>query len=114
MVVGVLTIRLRIAEASSLKDKRKVVKAVLSRLKNSFNVSCAEVDDLDVHQSAVIGVVAVGNDRSFINSKLDKALNFVEDLHLAEILAHKLEILNIQALPPIGAALRNSGHGSLF
>lgn len=114
MVVGVLTIRLRIAGAGSLKGKRKVVKAVLSRLKNSFNVSCAEVDDLDVYQSAVIGVVTVGNDRSFINSKLDKVLNFVEGLHLAEILGHDLEILNIQAPSPIGAASGNSGHDSSF
>jgi uncharacterized protein YlxP (DUF503 family) len=110
MVVGVLTIRLRIAQSGSLKAKRKVVKAVVSRVKNTFNVSCAEVDDMDVHQSAIIGVVAVGNDRSYINSKLDKALNFVEHLHLAEILDHDLEILNIQPFGN-GANFGKAGHG---
>lgn len=95
MVVGIGTIVLRIPGNTSLKGKRKVVKAVISRLQNAFNASVAEVGANDNHQRAEIGLAFVGNDRRQINSKLDKALNFVEDLQLAEIIDSDVEIVNL-------------------
>ena len=58
-VVGVLTMELRIEHAHSLKEKRHVVKSLKDRLRNKFNVSVAEIDDMDLHNSAVIGVAAL-------------------------------------------------------
>jgi uncharacterized protein YlxP (DUF503 family) len=95
MVVGIGTIVLRIPGNSSLKGKRKVVKSVTARLRNTFNVSVAEVGANDSHQRAEIGMAFVGNDRRYINSKLDKALNFVEDMQLAEIIDSEVEIINL-------------------
>ena len=57
-VVGVLTMELRIEHAHSLKEKRHVVKSLKDRLRNKFNVSVAEIDDMDLHNSAVIAVAA--------------------------------------------------------
>jgi uncharacterized protein YlxP (DUF503 family) len=95
MVVGIGTIVLRIPGNTSLKGKRKVVKSVTARLRNTFNVSVAEVGANDSHQRAEIGMAFVGNDRRYINSKLDKALNFVEDMQLAEIIDSEVEIINL-------------------
>lgn len=95
MVVGVATIVLRIPGNTSLKGKRKVVKSVTARLRNTFNVSVAEVGANDNHQRAEIGMAFVGNDRRHINSKLDKALNFIEDVQLAEIIDSQVEIINL-------------------
>ena len=95
MVVGIGTIVLRIPGNTSLKGKRKVVKGVISRLQNTFNASVAEVGANDNHQRAEIGLAFVGNDRRQINSKLDKALNFVDALQLAEIIDSDVEILNL-------------------
>jgi len=95
MVVGMSTIVLRIPGNTSLKGKRKVVKNVIARLQNTFNVSVAEVGANDNHQRAEIGLAFVGNDRRRINSKLDKALNFVEALEVAEIIDSEMEIINL-------------------
>ena len=43
MVIGVCTLELSIPTATSLKHKRGVVKSVVARLQNEFNVSVAEV-----------------------------------------------------------------------
>jgi len=95
MVVGFGKIVLRIPGNDSLKGKRKVVKSIISRLQNGFNVSVAEVGANNIHQRAEIGLAFVGNDRRLINSKLDKALNLVDDLQLAEIVDTDLEIINV-------------------
>jgi uncharacterized protein len=63
--VGVLTLELRIDHAHSLKEKRHVVKGLKERLRNKFNVSVAEIDDMDLHNSAVIAVAAVSPSRPF-------------------------------------------------
>ena len=48
MHIGVLTLCLSIGYADSLKDKRQAIKSLVARVRNKFNVSIAEVDDLDV------------------------------------------------------------------
>lgn len=95
MVVGTGTIVLRIPGNTSLKGKRRVVKAIVSRLQNTFNASVAEVGANNSHQRAEIGLALVGNDRRLINSKLDKALNLIETMQLAEIVDTDLEIINL-------------------
>ena len=95
MVVGIGTIVLRIPGKASLKEKRRVVKGVVTRLQNTFNASVAEVGANDTHQRAEIGLALVGNDRRQINSKLDKALNFVEAMQVAEIMDSETEIISL-------------------
>ncbi|BBO85147.1 DUF503 domain-containing protein [Desulfosarcina ovata] len=95
MVVGVGCMVFRIHECHSLKAKRKVVKAMVARIRNHFNASVAEVADNDIYQRATIGVSMVGNDRRLINAKLDKLFNFVEDLGLAEMIETDLEIISL-------------------
>jgi uncharacterized protein YlxP (DUF503 family) len=95
MVVGIGIITLRLHECRSLKAKRKVIKSIISRLRNNFNASVAETGKNDVHQRAEIGLTFVGNSKALINSKLDKAFNLVEDLGLAEVVDTELEIIII-------------------
>jgi uncharacterized protein len=93
MVVGVGLITFRLHECHSLKDKRRIVKAVIARLRNNFNASVAEVADNDVHQRAVVGFSLVGNDRGLINSKIDKMFNLAEELGLAEVVDTEMELI---------------------
>jgi len=95
MVVGIGLITFRIHDCHSLKAKRRVVKAIISRIRNNFNASVAEVGANDVHQRAEIGFSLTGSDNRLINSKLDKLLNMAEDLGLAEVLDSELEIMTI-------------------
>lgn len=94
MVVGVCHISLLIHDSHSLKQKRQVVKSIVEKARGRFNASVAEVGSNDVWQRAEIGVSVTGNDRAFVNSVLDKALNFIENLHLAEVTGHEIELIN--------------------
>ena len=86
MVVGVMELHLALIDNASLKDKRSVVKRIILRSRNNFNIAAAEVEDQDFTDRATIGIVAVGNDARYIQGLLDKVEAFVDRLALAELL----------------------------
>ncbi len=59
MHTAALRLELRIRDAQSLKEKRHVVKSLITQLSSTFGVAAAEVDHLDKWQRATIGVAAV-------------------------------------------------------
>jgi len=93
MVIGYGVISLRIPESSSLKEKRSILSKIIKRTQNEFNVSIAEISDLDCHKSAKIGFAVIGNDARFVNGKVDHLLKFVDHLRVAEMLSSKIEIM---------------------
>jgi uncharacterized protein len=66
MPIAYLTIELRIEGAHSLKDKRQVVRSLKDRLRNSFNISIAEIDVTDLWQRATLGVVSISPSRDYL------------------------------------------------
>jgi uncharacterized protein YlxP (DUF503 family) len=82
MVIGVCTLELNIPTASSLKNKRQVVKSVIRRLRNEFNVSVAEVDKLDSWQTAVIAAVTVSSDRDYAHALMTRVALWVDNNRL--------------------------------
>ena len=95
MVVGVCQLDLLIPDNHSLKGKRHVIRKVIDQVKHRFNVSISEVGDNDLWQRALIGICAVGNDRRHINSSLDKVIDFVEKMHMVEMVHTDIEILSL-------------------
>ena len=95
MVIGSGIISLLIADSRSLKEKRGILNRILKRTQNEFNISIAEIGENDHWKRAKIGFSVVGNDRRYINGKIDHVLKFVDSLHLAEVLNAKIEITNI-------------------
>lgn len=81
-----------IPECRSLKEKRSVLTKILKRTQNAFNVSIAEVGDNDSWKKAKIGFCVVGNDRRYINAKLDHLLNYIEEMGIAQVIGSNLEI----------------------
>lgn len=77
MFVGVIRVQLHFPQVGSLKGKRKILKSLKDRIKNKFNVSVAELENHDLWQSSVIGVVIISNDKNFANSVLSKISDFV-------------------------------------
>ena len=69
----------KIPEAASLKDKRRIVRPVIEKLKNRFHLSAAEVDLQDSLSFAQIGAALVSNSRTFGESVLNKALKMMEN-----------------------------------
>ncbi|NUP11226.1 MAG: DUF503 domain-containing protein [Polyangiaceae bacterium] len=70
MFVGVLRLSFSIVGASSLKDKRRVVRSFKERVVNKYRVSVAEVGELDNHRFAWIGVAVVANEAAHCDSVL--------------------------------------------
>lgn len=66
MPIAYLTIELRIEGAHSLKDKRQVLRSLKDRLRNSFNISIAEIDVTDLWQRATLGVVSISSSRDYL------------------------------------------------
>jgi uncharacterized protein len=92
MIVGVCSIDLRIRGNDSLKGKRSVVRKIKERVKNTFNVSIAEVEDLDKLQRIGLGVALVSNDASHVHSTLSKVVNFIDHLYVADIIDYHIEV----------------------
>ncbi len=66
---------------------------ILKRTQNAFNVSVAQVGDLDNHTFAEIGFAMAGNESRYINGKMEHLLSFIDELNVAEILGSKIEIM---------------------
>ncbi len=94
MVVAVLELTLTFY-AQSLKDKRSVVKRVLARTRHEFNVSAAEVDELDNPGGAVVAFCSVGADRQYLEGQLQRLEDFVDRLEIAEIVDAHRELMNL-------------------
>lgn len=78
MLVGTCQIKLALYGVTSLKEKRQILKSLLKRLPQRFNVAVAEIDHQDVWQTGMIALVTVGNDAGYLHSVLEKAVAWVE------------------------------------
>jgi uncharacterized protein YlxP (DUF503 family) len=94
MIIGVCEIEFSLPESGSLKAKRSIMKSLLARLRNTFNVAAAEVDHQDLWQSAVIGIVTVTNSTVHANQMLSNVLNWIEDNYPEALIVHQsIEII---------------------
>ncbi|MCL6639050.1 MAG: DUF503 domain-containing protein [Firmicutes bacterium] len=93
MVVGVLTVDLFLGEAASLKDKRRVLKSVIDRIRSRFNVSVAEVDGQDAWQRSTVGVSFVSCDQAHVHKVLASVVRFIEAQGSVVITGYRTELL---------------------
>ena len=93
MIIGVCTVDLKLYQSFSLKDKRKVVKSVTNKIKNKYNVSVSEVDNLDKWQLATITFANVGIRKTESNKVLNSILNFLEGFSDFETVNIDMEFL---------------------
>jgi len=92
MFVKLLTVDLLIPGCSSLKEKRFVLSSLKSRLRGRFNVSVAEVGSLDHRQMAELGIALVANDGRFVESCLDRIVDYVRQDRTASLIDYEVEI----------------------
>ncbi|HYV38971.1 MAG TPA: DUF503 domain-containing protein [Gemmataceae bacterium] len=92
MIVGTLQVRLLLREARSLKDKRQVVKSIKDRIRNDFNVSVAEVDELDNRQLAVLGMAMVSNEAHHVKTALGQIVQILRTHPMAELVGQKMDV----------------------
>jgi uncharacterized protein YlxP (DUF503 family) len=75
MAIISLTLELNIEQAQSLKDRRQVVRSLKDRLRHSFNISVAELDEAVTWQSATIGVTAISRSRDYLTGLMRQVEN---------------------------------------
>ncbi|EPY6472041.1 DUF503 domain-containing protein [Clostridium sporogenes] len=78
MIIGTAKIYLYANWVHSLKEKRMIVKSIIFKTKNKFNVSIAEVEMQDIHQSIVIGIACVSNNTKQADSIIQNVVNYIE------------------------------------
>ncbi len=93
MLVGIFQFLLLIPASESLKEKRFVIKSIKDKLQNKFNISIAEVDELDKWQKATLGISIVANEKKIIEQTFTRIFNFLDDHDQVEILDHQKEII---------------------
>ena len=93
MLIGTVKVELYLPGTCSLKEKRFVLKSLITKIQNRFNVSVAEVEFQDKWQKVCLGIACVSNDRRFLDSTLSKVLNTITQEDRAEIIDQVTEIL---------------------
>jgi uncharacterized protein len=93
MVVGICRLTLMVPESHSLKEKRMVVRKIKDRVHQKFNAAIAEVGGEDAWQQAVLGFAVVANEKAFVESMVDKIVDFIEGLAVAKMIDDEKEIL---------------------
>ena len=95
MVIGTLVLRLQVPESESLKNKRQVVRSLVARVRQTFNVAIAEVGDQDLWQAVELGVACVSADARHADEVCQKVLTFVDNDGDALLTGSRFEILHL-------------------
>ena len=95
MIVGVAVIEIHVEDSQSLKAKRGVVRSLTGRLRNKFNISVGEVGGQGTWQRATLGLSMTGSDEVAIRRALARAVDFVEETHLAQVIGSDLDTIRM-------------------
>lgn len=93
MILGTLQLELYFPDPQSLKEKRQILKSVLTRLKQKFNVSVSELDNMDKWQSSIIGVAYIGRNRNDIDRGLNSVVQFFDQEDQLQVVRQMKELL---------------------
>ena len=84
---------LHLAASESLKDKRQVLRSLQERLRRQFNVAVAEVEEQDVWQTAVLGLVVVSNEAGHAARQIERIVQTIEETRLdAEVVDRQIDV----------------------
>lgn len=93
MIIGICTCEIFIFNSNSLKSKRSVVKSIIEKSKNRFNISIAEVGDNDKWQRSIIAISTISNEQKIVEETFEKVINFFDSYSEIEIISIKRELL---------------------
>ena len=94
MIVGILQVELRVDDAESLKDKRRIVSSLKDRLHREHQVSVAEVATQDDRHVATLGIALAASDAQQCQRTLDHVLDKIRAKRDCYVSDHKTEVLS--------------------
>lgn len=86
MNVKTCLISILIFDSYSLKDKRSVVKSIIHKTHNKYNISIAEVDDQDIHNKSTLGISIVNSSNKITEQIFQDVIHFTENNYPIEII----------------------------
>jgi uncharacterized protein YlxP (DUF503 family) len=93
MITGTCKLYLRADWVQSLKGKRSVLKSIVEKTKRKFNVSIAEIEQMDNHKMIVLGFACVTNDARLADEMVRNVVNYIENSTDAILDDYIVEIL---------------------
>jgi uncharacterized protein YlxP (DUF503 family) len=94
MVIAVLTVEYHLHGNDSLKGKRRVANSLKQKVRNTFNVSIAEVGSEDALTRLRLCVVSVSNSEAHLRTRMDKCLLMMEATCSEEMVSSELDFLS--------------------
>ena len=79
MVVGSLEVHIRMEGCRSLKDKRRILRPLIERLRRDFRVAVAEVGDNDLWNVATVGVSCVSVTRTHAEQIMQSVTTAIDE-----------------------------------
>jgi uncharacterized protein YlxP (DUF503 family) len=92
MIVGTVELRLSVAGARNLKEKRRVISSLKDHIHNKFNVSGPLVAGVDLGQRAPVGGAQVSNDSRYLDSSLTTLVEMVKHFPATRLVDYSIEI----------------------
>jgi len=93
MVIGLLTVEIYLPSVRSLKSKRQILKSIITKVRNKFNVSISETDNNDLWQRASLSCCIVTNEAAYANQVMEKVVSEMGRNLDGEILDYRTEML---------------------
>jgi uncharacterized protein YlxP (DUF503 family) len=87
MWIGWIEFDLLLGDVHSLKEKRSIVRPLVSELRRRFQLSVAEVGSLDLHRRATVGVSVVSPDAAHATRMLDEVEHLVDERPEVQVLS---------------------------
>ncbi|MEN3585808.1 MULTISPECIES: DUF503 domain-containing protein [unclassified Streptomyces] len=87
MYVGTVSFDLLLGDVRSLKEKRSIVRPIIAELRRKYIVSVAEVDHVDLHRRAGIGLAVVSAEAGHVTDVLDRCERLVAGRPEVELLS---------------------------
>ena len=76
-IIAIVSVSISIPDSHSLKDKRQVIKSLKDRVRNTMNVSAAEVGKQDVWQFSDLAFATVAADEATVDARLTELDRFL-------------------------------------
>ncbi|MFT5365675.1 MAG: hypothetical protein ACI8V2_000615 [Candidatus Latescibacterota bacterium] len=93
MTIGICRFELYLPTCQSLKDKRRLLKSLIARIQNKFNVSVSELEENDLRQKALVGVAVISNASTHANQMLSKIVEMIDRETEIVMMDYTLELL---------------------
>jgi hypothetical protein len=93
MFTGIARIELFLPGATSLKDKRAVVRGLKDRIRQRAQAAVAEVDHQDLWQRAALGVAVVSGERHQVGELLQTVRHLADGTPGAEVIDWQEQLL---------------------